>query len=328
MTVNADVAQAQNPIKSAAQEIEENRENWDDRAEVHFNGGYGDIDALINGSPLANPIVRRDYEVLKPYLPNHSVEGQRLLHLQCHIGTDTVCWARLGAKDVCGLDFSPASLRYARQIAQQAGVDITYVEADARKAAEALPGKQFDVIVTSVGTVTWLPSLEGWAQSIAELLAPNGVFMIRDNHPLLFALADNGLSIGNSYFPGTEDSYDTESTYTMAPQTENSDDTDSGTPDNESSNRTDSENCVGDERDTSKKPKITHIHNHNWAHDFDEMTRVLIDAGLRIERIGEYDVSDWQSLPMLEYDKQDESWRMPQGYPRIPLTFSIVARKA
>ncbi|WEV64694.1 methyltransferase [Bifidobacterium sp. ESL0732] len=313
MTADVDNPQEHDSIKNDSQEIEENRENWDDRAEVHFNGGYGNIDALIGGSPLSNPIVRRDYEVLKPYLPNHSVRGQRLLHLQCHIGTDTVCWARLGAKDVCGLDFSPASLRYARQIAEQAGEDITYVEADARKAAEALPGRQFDVIVTSVGTVTWLPALEEWAQSISKLLAPNGVFMIRDNHPLLFALGDDGLSIGNSYFPGTEDSYDTENTYTMAPQTENSD-------------YTDSDKSAGNE--SSEAPKITHIHNHNWAHDFDEITRVLIDAGLRIERIGEYDVSDWQSLPMLEYNKQDESWHMPKGYPRIPLTFSIVARKA
>lgn len=328
MTANDDVTKAQNPATTDAQEIEDNRENWDDRAEVHFNGSYGDIDALIGGSPLANPVVRRDYDVLKPYLPNHSVQGQRLLHLQCHIGTDTVCWARLGAKDVYGLDFSSSSLRYARQIAQRAGADITYVEADARKAAKALPGRQFDVIVTSVGTVTWLPSLEGWAQSIAALLAPNGIFMIRDNHPLLFALADDGLSIGNSYFPGTEDSYDTENTYTMSPQTEKSDNTDSSAPDNESSNHTNSENHVDNESDVSQTPKITHIHNHNWAHDFDEMTRVLIDAGLRIERIGEYDVSDWQSLPMLEYDEQDESWHMPKGYPRIPLTFSIVARKA
>ncbi|WEV59759.1 class I SAM-dependent methyltransferase [Bifidobacterium sp. ESL0728] len=312
MNANADVAQTRNFGRSDSQEIEDNRENWDDRAEVHFNGGYGDIEALINSSPLSNPIVRRDYEVLKPYLPNHSVKDQRLLHLQCHIGTDTVCWARLGAKDVCGLDFSPASLRYARQIAQRAKENITYVEADARKAAEALPGKQFDVIVTSVGTVTWLPSLEEWAQSISTLLAPNGVFMIRDNHPLLFALGDDGLSITNSYFPGTEDSYDTENTYTMAPQTGEFDDTDSEQPEN----------------GKTATPKITHTHNHNWAHDFDEMTTVLIDAGLRIEKIGEYDISDWQSTPLLEFDKQDASWHMSKGYPRIPLTFSIVARKA
>ncbi|WEV52389.1 class I SAM-dependent methyltransferase [Bifidobacterium sp. ESL0704] len=315
MTANDDVIKAQNSAPTDAQEIEDNRENWNDRAEVHFNGGYGDIDALINGSPLANPVVRRDYEVLKPYLPNHSVQGQRLLHLQCHIGTDTVCWARLGAKDVCGLDFSSSSLRYARQIAQRAGAAITYVEADARKAAVALPDRQFDVIVTSVGTVTWLPTLESWAQSIAALLAPNGVFIIRDSHPLMFALGNEGLNVINGYFSGTEDSYDTADTYAMAPEAENS--------------GSDADTANGSVGSTSRQaPKITHIHNHNWAHDFDEMTRVLIDAGLRIERIGEYDVSDWQSLPMLEYDEQDESWHMPEGYPRIPLTFSIVARKA
>lgn len=275
-------------------DIRDNLDNWNDRAEVHANGGYGDLDAFAADAHSRNRVVERDLAVLKPHLPDGSVRGLRLLHLQCHIGTDTLSWWRLGARNVHGLDFSSVALEHARDIAERAGADIEYVEGDARHAADAMPECHggFDVIVTSVGTITWLPDLGDWARSIAALLAPGGVFMIRDNHPLLFALDNAGLEVIADYFSGTETSYESDSSYT---------------PGSEGS--------------------IRHTHNHNWAHDFHEMVGVLLDAGLTIEAIGEHDVTDWRSLPMLEYDEALGGWRMPEGKPHIPLTFSIVARK-
>src|SRR6185312_216546 len=42
------------------------------------------------------------------------IAGLRGVHLQCHIGTDTISLARLGAH-MTGLDFSPAALTQARR---------------------------------------------------------------------------------------------------------------------------------------------------------------------------------------------------------------------
>ena len=47
------------------------------------------------------------------------VSGLRGVHLQCHIGTDTISLSRLGATMV-GLDFSSASLAEARRLAGDA----------------------------------------------------------------------------------------------------------------------------------------------------------------------------------------------------------------
>ena len=44
------------------------------------------------------------------------VTGVRGVHLQCHIGTDTISLSRLGAR-MTGLDFSGASLAVARDLA-------------------------------------------------------------------------------------------------------------------------------------------------------------------------------------------------------------------
>ena len=79
--------------------------------------------------------------------------------------------------------------------------------------------------------------------------------------------------------------------------------------------------------DSSEKQTLTHQRNHNWAHDFQEIISALREAGLVIESLGEHRETDWQALPMLTFDRDKEGWVLPAGYPQIPLTFSIVARK-
>ena len=49
------------------------------------------------------------------------------MHLQCHIGTDTVSLARLGGS-VTGVDFSPAALAVARDLATACGFEVRFVE--------------------------------------------------------------------------------------------------------------------------------------------------------------------------------------------------------
>lgn len=123
--------------QGTAKALLDNLASWNDRADVHANGGYGDLGELAHDPDAVTGVARRDYDSIRPFLPNASLEGLKLLHLQCHIGTDTLCWPRLGAAEVWGLDFSPTALEYARCLADKAHVDVTYVEGDARFATDA-----------------------------------------------------------------------------------------------------------------------------------------------------------------------------------------------
>lgn len=58
---------------------------------MHANGGYGDLGELVHDPDAITGVARRDYDSVRPFLPNASLEGLKLLHLQCHIGTDTLC---------------------------------------------------------------------------------------------------------------------------------------------------------------------------------------------------------------------------------------------
>ncbi|WP_280182382.1 class I SAM-dependent methyltransferase [Nocardia cyriacigeorgica] len=271
--------------------IAANRANWDDRAEVHVRSQMYDVDAFLADPTDISQVVRNDLSVLAPHLPDSGIDGRSLLHLQCHIGTDTVSWARLGAVDVHGLDLSPNSLRHAARIATADGRDITWVEGDARYAAAAIH-RRFDVIVTSAGTIVWLPDLTDWARSIHDLLEPGGVFLIRDDHPILGAMDFEPWTISDDYFSGGGvRTYEDSGSYTE-----------------------DSEGL------------IAHTTNHEWCHDLSEVTMALLAAGLRIEALHELPYMDWPAFPDLV--PCPEGWALPPGLPRIPFNFAVVARRA
>ncbi|WP_280234416.1 class I SAM-dependent methyltransferase [Nocardia cyriacigeorgica] len=273
-----------------AEAIAANRTNWDDRADVHARSKMYDVDAFLADPADISQVVRNDLAVLAPHLPASGIEGRSLLHLQCHIGTDTVSWARLGAAEVHGLDLSPNSLRHAARIAEADGRDITWVEGDARYASSRID-RRFDTIVTSAGTIVWLPDLIDWAQSIHDLLEPGGVFLIRDDHPLLGAVDFRPWTITHDYLGGGgalthEDS---------GSYTEDSD------------------------------GQVAHTTNHQWQHGLGEIVTALIRADLRIEALHELPYMDWPAFPSLVGCA--EGWTLAHGVPRIPLNFAIVARR-
>jgi SAM-dependent methyltransferase len=115
--------------------------------------------------------------------------GLDVVHLQCHIGTDTVSLARLGAR-VTGLDFSASAVDAARDLAARAGADVTFVVADVHDAVDVLGAERFDVVFTGIGALCWLPSIERWADQVVGLLRPGGRLFMREGHPVLWALDD------------------------------------------------------------------------------------------------------------------------------------------
>jgi 2-polyprenyl-3-methyl-5-hydroxy-6-metoxy-1,4-benzoquinol methylase len=151
----------------------DNRANWDERAALHEAAGYG-IEELIADPASISQTLAPDRDRLG------DLTGADVIHLQCHLGTDTVSLARLGASRVVGLDLSGESLRRARAIADRCGTDIEYVESNVYDARSAVSG-DFDLVYTSLGVLCWLPDVDAWARVIASLLKPGGAFLIRDD---------------------------------------------------------------------------------------------------------------------------------------------------
>jgi SAM-dependent methyltransferase len=188
--------------------------------------------------------------------------GLRVAHLQCHIGTDTVSLARLGA-DVVGLDFSPSALAIARDLSARAGATARFVRANVYDAVDVLGGG-FDLVYSSVGIVGWLPSMHRWAQVVAALLSPGGRLYLRDGHPMLMTLdesrEDQRLVVTHPYFGGSEPKrWEDTSSY------------------------------------TGEAGAVTSPVHYEWQHPLSEIVQAVIDAGLVLTRLHEGDELDDRS---------------------------------
>lgn len=138
-----------------------NRANWDERVPVHLLA-YG-VEEFIHDAGAITNVARDDLKRLAPYLPGGSVSGLDLVHLQCHIGLDTLSLARLGAW-VTSIDFSAAALTAARDIAARAGVAARFIESDVDSALQSC-SERFDVVYTSIGVCAGCPICGSGARS-------------------------------------------------------------------------------------------------------------------------------------------------------------------
>jgi SAM-dependent methyltransferase len=218
------------------------------------------------------------------------VSGKDLLHLQCHFGIDTLSWARRGA-NVAGLDFSAPAIETARSLAADLGLDATFVQSDVYEAVEALEGRTFDVVYTGRGALNWLPDVGRWAGVVASLVRPGGFLYLAEFHPFTDVFGDDDLTVEYDYFQGDD------------PQ-------------------------VWDEPGTYADFDAETQHNltYEWNHPLGEVVSAVVSAGLTVELLHEYDYTMFPRWPFLEKSGFD-TYRPPEGTPRLPLMYSLRARK-
>ncbi|MEU7578646.1 class I SAM-dependent methyltransferase [Streptomyces sp. NPDC041068] len=264
---------------------ETNRKRWDERVPLHLASDYYDLGAFRAGK---DPL--RDHELTEV----GDVRGRSLLHLQCHIGLDTLSWARHGASRVVGLDFSEPAVEAARELAAELGLtpeQATFVAADVYDAAQAVPDSSYDIVYTGVGALGWLPDIQRWAETAASLVAPGGFLYLNEFHPLTDVLDDaTGSRVEHDYF--TRDAWIDE------------------TP--------------GGYADTTTPT----VHNRSveWQHPIGDVVSALAAAGLRVDFLRERDQTLFQRFGALEL--RDGTYQFPADRPRIPLMYSLRASKA
>ena len=265
-----------------------NRASWDERAPAHAASPDYAVEEFVTDPAYLSAVVRFD----RPLLGD--IAGLRGVHLQCHIGTDTISLARLGAS-MTGLDFSPAAVQQARSLAGRTGDDASFVEADVYDAVGVLGAAAFDLVFTGIGALCWLPSVRRWADVVAGLLRPGGRLFIREGHPMLWALEDSRedglLVIEYPYFERAE------------PQ-------------------------VWDEGGTYVQTDVTFSHNrtNEWNHGLGEIVTALLDAGMELTGLTEHDSVPWEALPG-QMEQAGHEWRLADRPWRLAHSYTLQATK-
>ena len=157
-----------------------NLANWNDRVPIHLGPKGYSVDQLVDDDDWISETVSFDRDYLG------DVRDRRLLHPQCHIGTDTLSFAKLGAT-VTGFDFSPPAIEAASAIAERMSVDANFIVADVTQAPEQIE-EHFDIVYTGVGAIGWLPDIRLWAKVMAGFLRRGGIFYLREYHPMFWTV--------------------------------------------------------------------------------------------------------------------------------------------
>jgi SAM-dependent methyltransferase len=265
-----------------------NRAHWDERASAHAaSPGYA-VASFIADPTFLSEVVRFDLPRLG------DISGLRGVHLQCHIGTDTVSLSRLGAK-MTGLDFSPPALVEARKLAAAAGADVDFVESDVYSAPDLLPAAAFDLVFTGIGALCWLPDIARWAQVVGTLLKPAGRLFLREGHPMLWAIDERqeaDLVVGFPYFE---------------------------TPDP----------IIFDEPGSYVEVDVDlqATESRTWNHGLGEIVTALLDVGLTLTMLVEHQSLPWEGLPGQMERVGAKEWRLYERPERMPLSYTLQAIK-
>ena len=125
-----------------------NRDNWDARVPIHLGSDEYKIQKFVDDPKHISDVVQFDLD--RNELAD--VAGKSLLHLQCHIGHDTLSWARRGA-DVTGVDFSEPAIEACKNLSAKSGTPGEILVADVYDSPQVLPDRQFDIVYTGVGAI-------------------------------------------------------------------------------------------------------------------------------------------------------------------------------
>ncbi len=255
-----------------------NRKSWNQRTPVHVKSDFYDVKGFLQGKSSLNGI---ELDLLG------DIRGKSLLHLQCHFGTDTLSLERMGAR-CTGVDLSDVAIAEAMNLAAQTGLNSEFIRCDIYDLPNHLD-RQFDLVFTSYGTISWLPDINKWAGIVSRYLKPGGKFIFVEFHPVVWMFDYKFQKIENRYF-------------NSEPFVEKAD---------------------GTYADRKAPIRIEFV---SWNHGLAEVVNGLIKKGLTICDFREYDYSPYDCFD--ETVKiAEKKIRIKHLGDKIPLVYSLVAEK-
>lgn len=277
---------------------EGNRASWNEATRAHNTHKLNQAKFFREGG---NKLYTEDIELLG------DVRGKSVLHLQCNAGQDTLSIANMGGV-VTGVDISDEAIDFARKLSADSRVPATFHRADIYDwLEEAARGEErWDIVYCSYGAIIWLGDLDTWAKGIFGVLKTGGRFVTVEFHPIEMMF---------------ETDYSHRYPYSTHGKSITWDD------------------GVGDyvaffgEKDSpyGYDEGVTNFQNPHAAHEFawgiGEIVTALLNAGLTLESLTEYDHCN---APIYSEMKQigERRWTVKNGVPPFPMMYSISAGKS
>jgi len=177
-----------------------NRIAWNEAASRH---------AVHNNSTLFAAFENPDHVTFKgdilETLLQVGVKGKSVIQLCCNNACETLSLRNMGAVRCVGVDAAEEFLVHGREMIKIAGAEdeVELINCDVYDLPDDLRGS-FDIVLTTIGVLSWMPDLDAFFQVIQSLLKPGGKLVMEEMHPVLLMYEPNtetGISsVEYSYF--------------------------------------------------------------------------------------------------------------------------------
>ncbi len=255
-----------------------NKESWDKRTQIHLGSDFYNVESFKNGKDSLNTI---ELGLLG------NIKAQKILHLQCHFGMDTLSLEKHGGI-VTGVDFSQDAISHANILKKEMGMSSEFICSNVYD-LDLTASHEFDMVFCSYGICGWLPDLNRWGEIISKHLKSGDTFTIIDFHPALWMFDDDFKNISYSYF--------NDKPYV---EVEN-----------------------GSYASKNNKEEITSIW---WNHSLSEIITSLMNNGMDLLSFKEYDYSPYDCFRhTVEISKG--KYRIKHLEANIPMLYSLVFKK-
>jgi ubiquinone/menaquinone biosynthesis C-methylase UbiE len=255
-----------------------NQALWDERTKSHVDSEFYDLKGFMEGKNMLRSI---ELNLLG------DIKGQKLLHLQCHFGLDTLSMARMGAQ-VTGVDFSGEAISRANTITAAAQLQARFIQSDIYALPE-IHDELYDLVFSSYGTIGWLPDINRWAGVVAKMLRPGGRFVFVEFHPVVWMFDNDFKQVEYKYANDAPIYEELEGSYT-------------------------------DGSEQLRHPSVS------WNHGLAEVIQALLSQGLQLQQFQEFDYSPYDCLSHLE-EQAPNVFRIKHLGNKIPMVYAIAMVK-
>ena len=158
--------------------LDKNKESWSNETYDAWVNRFGEPKEAIKKISSNPPKM-----ISTIYNKFGDVKDKKIMNLMGSNGTKAVSLALLGSK-VTVVDFSEGNKKYALELADEADVKIDYILSDVLKLTEEQLSGDFDIVFAEMGILHYFTDLKPFMDIVYKLLSKDGLFIIRDFHPI------------------------------------------------------------------------------------------------------------------------------------------------
>lgn len=260
-----------------------NQRNWNKRVASHMVSDFYKMPAFKSGATSLK-------EIELALLPKR-LDGQQVLHLQCHFGQDSLSLARMGA-EVVGIDLSDVAIDQAKELAEELQLPAKFVCGDVYE-TPILITQQFDWVFTTYGVLGWLPDMQQWAKTVSSMLKPGGKLLgkllLVEFHPVVWMFNDAFTELEFAYHNTGPLGLVEESSYA----------------------------------NPEEKLELEEV---VWNHGLAEVINPLLDQGMKLEHFSEYDYSPYPCFSPIE-QVWPSRYQIAHLKGKLPMVYATIFQK-